>query len=158
MADNKKAFVLYKSWLEPVSKLSMESAGKLFLHILQFVNNENPIVEEELKPIYFAITEQIVYEWSKFNPKTQKYHWNYKGGITPENRVIRNSEKYKNWRENVFDRDVYTCQNCFQIGGELNAHHIKEFSKYPELRFEISNGLTLCKSCHINEHRKKNER
>ena len=156
MAENKKSFVLYKSWLNPVSQLSNENAGKLFLYILQFDNDQKQIVEEELKPIYFAITEQIVYEWSKFNPKTQKYHWNYKGGITPENRVIRNSEKYKNWRENVFDRDVYICQNCFQIGGELNAHQIKEFSKYPELRFEISNGLTLCKSCHINEHRKKN--
>ena len=158
MAKDKKSFVLYKSWMSIIISLSNEKAGKLFLYIFQFVKNEQPIVEEELKPIYFAITEQIVYEWSKLNPKTNKYHWNYKGGITPENRVIRNSEKYKIWRESVFERDSYTCQNCFKKGTILNAHHIKEFSKYPDLRFEISNGITLCKPCHIEEHKiKRNE-
>lgn len=73
---------------------------------------------------------------------------NWKGGITPINRSIRTSLKYKTWRNSVFIRDDYTCVLCNMRGCELNADHIKPFSLYPELRFELSNGRTLCVPCH----------
>ena len=72
----------------------------------------------------------------------------WKGGITPVNKAIRESLKYKQWRKTVFEGDNYTCQICGQIGGELNADHIKPFSLFPKLRFELLNGRTLCKPCH----------
>jgi hypothetical protein len=73
---------------------------------------------------------------------------NWKGGITPENQRIRHSERYKAWRLAVFKRDEYTCVLCDQKGGSLHAHHIKSFSQYPKLRFDVSNGQTLCIPCH----------
>jgi len=73
---------------------------------------------------------------------------NWKGGLTSINHAIRNSLEYEEWRTKVFERDLYTCQDCGQIGGYLEADHIKTFSLYPELRFEVSNGKTLCKPCH----------
>lgn len=65
----------------------------------------------------------------------------------------RSCKEYAEWRIAVFMRDGFKCQACGQVGGTLNAHHIKEFSKYPALRFDVDNGITLCKDCHKKVHR-----
>lgn len=148
MAENKVAFILYCDLIHKIEPLSNRDAGILFKKILQYVNGERPVIISRLQGLYNEITEQIEVDWKKFNPKTGRYHWNYKGGITPENRAVRNSSEYALWRVKVFERDGYTCQNCFQVGGTLHAHHLKGFAKYPALRFEVTNGLTLCEDCH----------
>lgn len=81
-------------------------------------------------------------------PRGEKCHL-WRGGISPINKLIRASAKYKEWRKAVFKRDNYTCVWCGDnTGGNLNADHIKQFAYYPELRFELSNGRTLCEPCH----------
>ena len=72
----------------------------------------------------------------------------WKGGVNPINNSIRKSAEYKLWRESVFIRDDYTCIWCMQKGVKLQADHIKPFSLFPELRFAIDNGRTLCEECH----------
>lgn len=72
----------------------------------------------------------------------------WKGGIMSENTKIRNSLEATIWRRTVFGNDDYTCRDCGQRGGKLHAHHIKPFSLFPDLRFDPSNGMTLCVTCH----------
>ena len=72
----------------------------------------------------------------------------WRGGITPINDSIRKSKEYIVWRIAIFTRDNYTCVKCHTKGGRLNADHIKPFALYPELRFAIDNGQTLCYVCH----------
>lgn len=77
-------------------------------------------------------------------------HWNWKGGISIIN-DNRDSALYKEWRKNVYQRDNYKCQYCGSKE-KLNAHHLKSWKKYPELRYDINNGITLCEKCHIQLH------
>lgn len=84
-----------------------------------------------------------------------KNHHNWKGGKTPINEQIRHSIEYKQWRTGVFERDNYTCQDCgirnkAGLGKAiiLQADHIKPFAYFPELRFNLDNGRTLCLNCH----------
>ena len=72
----------------------------------------------------------------------------WKGGISPIHAIIRQSLSYKEWRQGVFERDHYICQHCGQLRGYIEADHIKPFANFPELRFDISNGRTLCHECH----------
>ncbi len=77
-------------------------------------------------------------------------NFNWKGGVTPANKMLREISGMKQWRDSVFLRDKYLCQmpNCDKIERFLEAHHIKRFIDFPEERMSVKNGITLCKSCH----------
>lgn len=91
-----------------------------------------------------------------------KAHYNWKGGITPLTKKIRQSTKYTTWRTQIFIRDSYLCVLC-GLGGELNADHyptpfsvifhkekissLKDSEKCKKL-WDINNGRTLCIKCH----------
>ena len=75
-------------------------------------------------------------------------------GLTlPENRAMRQAPEYRDWRKAVFIRDYYTCKKCSTKGGELRAHHLSSFSRDKKNRFNIDNGVTLCKGCHNKFHK-----
>ena len=99
--------------------------------------------------------------------QTGKNNAMWKGGLTPIFVTIRESTKYKEWRQSIFLRDNFTCQTCKEKGGVLNAHHKKPFSELiDEVReylplipifeasliytplWDLDNGVTLCKKCH----------
>lgn len=73
--------------------------------------------------------------------------WNWKGGIARTNQKIRVSWEYKLWRRSVFKRDNYACILCGDRS-VIQADHIKPFALYPDLRFDVNNGRTLCLPCH----------
>lgn len=80
-------------------------------------------------------------------------HPQWKGGITEKNHLRRRTEEYKQWQKTVFKRDNWTCQNCHNKLKHLIAHHKKTVEKYPELIYNIDNGITLCRSCHKKLHK-----
>jgi len=76
----------------------------------------------------------------------------WKGGIDKKEYKHYRNLDYRLWREGVFKRDNYICQTCFVRGGFLHPHHIKSYTHYPELRYVVFNGKTLCKDCHYKLH------
>jgi len=69
----------------------------------------------------------------------------------------RRNYKYQKWRDGVLKRDGNKCTLC-GAGEFLHVHHIKPYLKYPELRLDISNGVTYCEECHIKLHKKTGEK
>src|SRR3990167_1674682 len=103
-------------------------------------------------------TRKILSDKNKKRVAEGKHNF-YIDGRTPLNVSIRHSVDYKIWRDVVFNRDDYTCQECGDRSGQghavyLHAHHLKPFATFPELRFIVSNGLTLCDECHYDRHKK----
>lgn len=103
-------------------------------------------------------TKEIRARLSKIFSGKNNHFW--KGGISSINKRIRRSKKFRDWREDVFKRDNYTCQICGFSSGQgkhidLHLHHIKFFSEFPQFRFDVNNGITLCKNCHQKLHLNK---
>lgn len=73
---------------------------------------------------------------------------NWRGGISNFRKAAMSTLEYKEWRRVVFERDNYTCLHCSKCGSILNADHIKPWAYFPELRYDVTNGRTLCLNCH----------
>ena len=77
---------------------------------------------------------------------------NWKGGVDCD----RDKALVSPWRTRVFKRDKYTCARCKLSKPPTNflrVHHIAPWSKYPDLRFQVANGITLCADCHSFIHK-----
>jgi len=75
----------------------------------------------------------------------------WKGGKTLERERAQHSQELKDWREAVYRRDNWACVTCGAVG-KIHAHHVMPWADHPDLRFEVSNGQTLCEVCHGKVH------
>lgn len=144
---NKKSLGNHVRWHFPTEKLKKSVKG---------INNGmyGSNMKGKNNPHYGRIhTEETKQKMSLLKTKEKVFN----GYKKSEQHRFRCSSQYQEWRIMVFGRDDYTCQNCNNRGCYLEAHHIKSFSKYPELRLDISNGITYCRDCHIiiDKHRKR---
>lgn len=75
--------------------------------------------------------------------KTGSKHHLWRGGSG-----FRGTTQYAEWRTMVYGRDNFTCQMCGVRGVYFQAHHILPCRDFPDLRFSVDNGITLCLPCH----------
>jgi 5-methylcytosine-specific restriction endonuclease McrA len=91
----------------------------------------------------------------------------WKGGAAEHTNLVqrRRLGPHQKWRLSVYERDGYACRHCGEKGNRdygvngvgLDTCHIKPWMTFPKLRYTLSNGITLCRSCHI-EFDKQNRR
>jgi 5-methylcytosine-specific restriction endonuclease McrA len=105
-----------------------------------------PLINAVLFASVFTFLVWLVIQKIKLSLKPNP--WEPLKELRAENQKQRRSPQYKAWRMAVLTRDKFTCQKCGYKGGYLEAHHIKPFAYFPELRFTVSNGQTLCPNCH----------
>lgn len=70
----------------------------------------------------------------------------------------RDNPLYAEWRLKVWKRDGFRCKiNNKDCRGKIETHHILRWNSYPELRYEIDNGITLCHYHHPRKIKNENE-
>src|SRR3990167_1509348 len=89
--------------------------------------------------------------WNKDKPFLSirgSNHWNWKGGVKKQE-LGGFGLDWKLWRRQVYERDKYTCQDCGKSGVYIEPHHIIPKRINKERMFDVTNGITLCRPCHI---------
>ena len=83
-------------------------------------------------------------------------HPKYNPNLTDEERLKNRNRMsdgdFRTWANLIKERDNYTCQICAKHGVNLNAHHLNAWKSFPEQRFDLDNGVTLCTDCHKEFH------
>ena len=94
------------------------------------------------------------YCWNNYNRGKNNARWNI--NLSDEERLQeRDIQENTYWIKKVLKRDKHNCQCCGEKGNghNLNVHHLEGYHWCKELRFEVSNGITLCKTCHKSFHK-----
>lgn len=129
-------FIFYASFYEAITELEDHDQLAVYRAICEYALNGN---EPELTGVASAMFKLM-------KPQIDR------GIHLLEGQNGRFCKEYTEWRKSVFERDGYTCRKCGRRGARLNAHHIKPYAKYKGLRYELSNGITLCEKCHREVH------
>lgn len=129
-------FCSRKCFIRPVEKLCL------------YCEKSFKVTKAREKTAKYCSKECMKQFWIKTGKYAEQNNHFWDGGKTKKSEFVRFTKEYKEWRKNIFERDDYTCKMCGKRGYRLNADHIKPQSKFPELRFNLNNGRTLCVDCH----------
>ena len=92
--------------------------------------------------------------WNKGRPMpeiTGSNHYLWKEDRTT---LVKSEKKhldgrYREWVWAVKSRDKWCCKiNNEDCNGRLEAHHILRWKDHPKLRYDVNNGISLCKAHH----------
>ncbi len=132
---------------------SKEHCEKIRQNLLGTKRHVIPHTEETKQKISIArkgvtLSEETKRKISESHKGEKAYQW-----ISDRTKLKRTEDKrthaYREWMRGVKNRDGWKCRiadnNCC---GKLEAHHILNWKDFPELRYEVSNGITLCKHHH----------
>ena len=83
------------------------------------------------------------------------HYWTPDRTKAKEKRNLRRSLEWTAWRSEIFERDLYTCKECGISGVYLEPHHIIPIREDETKIFDVNNGITLCRNCHMKTFRKE---
>jgi hypothetical protein len=139
MAENKKSFILYADLIHTIKKMPQDKAGILFLTILEYVNDLNPIVDDILVDLCFEpIKQQLKRDLATWDKFKEKQSLNGKKGGRPKiseqtqpkpknPSLFSESQKSLNVTVTVNDNDI-----LFKYKKSTDQEFIKELSKYKD--------------------------
>lgn len=81
-------------------------------------------------------------------------NWNWNPNLSDEDRMDRRvNGDYGLFIKKVLDRDGYICRCCGSSNkNTLIVHHLDGYNWCRERRYDETNAITLCDTCHSNFH------
>lgn len=79
-------------------------------------------------------------------------HHNWNPALTNEDRDDRRTVEYLAWAKAVYARERYKCAVCNKRTRKPEAHHLNCWKHFPEQRYDINNGIAVCRECHTEFH------
>lgn len=159
---NRDSFVFYRSFYEALETLDdadrLKSYDAIIKYALDGFTDASGVAATVLtlaKPVIDSNNKRYLNGCAGGRPKKSDAELNEKK--IEHNKRIRNTTEYKKWRDAVMKRDGGKCAKCGETGGRINAHHIKNIYEYPELAYDVENGIALCSKCHAEMHADGNQ-
>ena len=89
-------------------------------------------------------------------PRGEQHHdWIANRKLLKDDHRDRGGQLHREWSRFVKNRDGWKCSiSNGDCSGRVEAHHILSWKDHEELRYEVSNGITLC---HFHHPRKKDD-
>ena len=115
MAKDKNSFLIYCDIIHTVEKLDDVQAGKLFKHLLKYVNDQNPIAEDIVTEIAFEpIKQSLKRDLQKYETirERNKENANKRWNATASDRIPKVQKRTKNAdsdsvSDSVISKDIY---------------------------------------------------
>ena len=84
----------------------------------------------------------------KFGVESKRYNPN----LSENDRCKTRLRLDKEWSKKILKIHNYFCVKCGNKGNTMHAHHLDGYRENENKRTMISNGVALCKKCHIEYH------
>lgn len=128
MAQNKRSFILYSDIYHTIKKLSDDQAGKLFKHILGYVNDENPVMNDILLDIAFEPIKQSL------KRDLRKYE------TIREKRIIAgkaSADKRQHMLTHVDKQEQVSTPSAVNVSDSVSVSVKEEKKKKPDFDFQF---------------------
>lgn len=98
---------------------------------------------------HFVRTEEQKLKLKGLHAKEKHPNWVADRTLLVQSEKKHLDSKYREWMFSVKRRDLWKCKiNNENCNGKLESHHILNWIDYPELRYDLNNGITLCHAHH----------
>ena len=104
-----------------------------------YMSRNKDRMKEVMKAYYIKNKERILKQQFDHAKRTGIGTWRW-------------SKEYQQWKKAVYIQYNHTCNDCGKNHCKINAHHIKPAKDFPELRYDVQNGICLCVECHKRRH------
>lgn len=135
MAKDKKSFLLYCDLIHTVSKMPKDKAGELFIHILEYVNDKNPITDDLIIQLTFEPIKQSLkrdlekYESIRYrNSINARLRWD-KDNATASDRLPNDTKNADSDNDSVSDSVTDTTIIEAEKDQKVYLEAHKEFAK-----------------------------